>query len=372
MLHSRLRDEASAVNSQLRTPVVFLIFNRPSLTARVFAEIARAKPKKLLVVADGPRLDRTGEAEKCEAARAIVERVDWDCEVYRNYSVANLGCKKRVGTGITWAFKQVEEAIILEDDCLPHPTFFQFCEELLNRYRDDERVMHISGSNFQFGQKRTPYSYYFSRYHPIWGWASWRRAWQYYDAKMTLWPTVRESPWLLDILGDATAANSRSRTFDMVHAGQIDTWDYQWTFACWIQNGVAATPNVNLVSNIGFSEDATHTTKLTSLCNCRTEAIKFPLEHPPCVVRQKLADQFHFEQVCGSSEPREEDWLYLRLLQKCFAYLPGPVRSTLGVGRTFMRLVLRTARRGYIVVCVVQRIVKELTYRILSRSDYQR
>src|SRR5512139_3287315 len=172
---------------QLKTPVAFIIFNRPDTAERVFAEIAKARPPKLLVVADGPRANRSGEAEKCAATRAIIDRVDWDCEVLTNFSDTNLGCKNRVSSGIDWVFEQVPEAIILEDDCLPHPTFFRFCEELLERYRDDERIGMISGDNFQLGQKRTDASYYFSRYNHIWGWASWRRAWRHYDREASAW-----------------------------------------------------------------------------------------------------------------------------------------------------------------------------------------
>src|SRR6185369_14461868 len=167
----------------LTTPVAFIIFNRPDTTEKVFAEIARARPPKLLVIADGPRAGRAGEADRCAATRAIIDRVDWDCKVLTNYSDVNLGCKNRVASGIDWVFEQVPEAIILEDDCLPDPTFFRFCEELLIRYREDERISQICGANFQFGRKRSNDSYYFSRYNHIWGWASWRRAWQHYDRK---------------------------------------------------------------------------------------------------------------------------------------------------------------------------------------------
>src|SRR5665648_587346 len=167
-------------NFQLKTPVAFIIFNRPETTRRVFAEIAKARPTKLLVIADGPRATHPDDAEKCAVVRAIIDGVDWDCEVLKNYSDVNLGCKRRVSSGLDWVFDTVEEAIILEDDCLPHPTFFRFCEEMLAKYRDDKRIAMISGDNFQFGKKRTEYSYYFSRYTHIWGWASWRRAWDNY------------------------------------------------------------------------------------------------------------------------------------------------------------------------------------------------
>jgi hypothetical protein len=159
----------------VNTPIAFFIFNRPDTTARVFEAIRQAQPSKLLVVADGPRSTRPGEAEKCAATRAIIDQVDWECEVLTNYSDVNLGCRHRVSSGLDWVFEQVEEAIILEDDCLPHPTFFRFCEELLEWYRHDHRIVAISGDNFQNGHQSGEFSYYFSRYVHIWGWATWRR-----------------------------------------------------------------------------------------------------------------------------------------------------------------------------------------------------
>jgi GT2 family glycosyltransferase len=161
-------------NFQLTTPVAFLIFNRPDTTARVFEAIRQAKPPKLLVVADGPRPDRPDDIEKCKAARAIVEGVDWDCEVLKNYSDINLGCGKRPATGITWVFEQVEEAIILEDDCMPNPTFFEFCQAMLAEYRDDKRIMMIGGTNFLGEWKSKIQSYHFSFYGGTWGWASYK------------------------------------------------------------------------------------------------------------------------------------------------------------------------------------------------------
>ena len=156
-----------------KSPVAFLVFNRPETTRRVFAEIAKARPRKLLLVADGPRRQLPDEHARCREVRQIVSGVDWDCEILTNYSEDNLGCVVRVSTGIDWVFTQVEDAIILEDDCLPHPTFFRFCDEMLEMYRVDDRIMTISGDNFQFGRRRWNYSYYFSRYPHIWGWATW-------------------------------------------------------------------------------------------------------------------------------------------------------------------------------------------------------
>ncbi|NCR59703.1 MAG: glycosyltransferase family 2 protein [Microcystis aeruginosa LL13-06] len=283
---------------QLTTPVAFLIFNRPDTTARVFEAIRQAKPPKLLVVADGPRPDRPDDVENCKAARAIIDKVDWDCAVLKNYSEVNLGCGKRPATGITWVFEQVEEAIIFEDDCLPHPTFFRFCEELLNYYRHDERIMVISGNNFQFGRSRTNYSYYFSRYNHIWGWASWRRAWKYFDYDLKLWPKIKNENWLTSILEDKTAVKYWTKNFQRTYEGEPTVWDYRWTFACWIQNGLTILPNVNLVSNIGFGEGATHTSSSKSkVANLPVEEMIFPLKHPPFLLRHVEADDFTHNNI---------------------------------------------------------------------------
>lgn len=278
-------------NFKLITPIVFIIFNRPDTTQRVFEAIRQAKPPKLLVIADGPRADRVDEVEKCAQARVIIEQVDWDCDVLTNYSEVNLGCKRRVSSGLDWAFNTVEEAIILEDDCLPHPTFFRFCQELLEKYRNDERIMIISGDNFQLGNKRTEYSYYFSKYNHIWGWASWHRAWKCYDVKMNLWPEVKKEKWLKDILKDNYEVAYWDTVFSKVYAGEIDTWDYQWTFACWIQSGLAILPNVNLISNIGFGADSTHTIDRNSpFANLQTEEMKFPLLNPNFIIHDTISD----------------------------------------------------------------------------------
>ncbi len=279
------------MKTELATPVALLIFNRPDTAEKVYEAIRNAKPKKLLVVADGPRADRPGEAEKCSAARAIIDRVDWPCEVLKNYSDVNLGCKLRVSSGLNWVFETVEESIILEDDCLPHPTFFRFCEELLGKYRSDERISLISGVNYQFGRKRTNDSYYFSRYNHIWGWASWRRAWKNYDVTMKLWPEVRDGNWLYDKFGSKKLARYWTALFDKAYQGQVNTWDFQWTFSCWVHNTLSILPNVNLISNIGFGGEATHTKNGNlQISNMKAEPMLFPLRHPSCMIRDARAD----------------------------------------------------------------------------------
>ena len=313
----------------MRTPVVLMLFNRPDLTERVFAEIARARPEKLLVIADGPRPERSGEAEKCLAARAVIDRVDWKCDVLTNYSDTNLGCGHRPASGLRWVFEQVEEAIILEDDCVPHPTFFRFCEELLEKYRDDERVMHISGDNYFLRESKVPFSYSFSCYCLSWGWATWRRAFQYYDPEIRLWPMLRDTSWLLDNLGDRSAASYWKMIYDRAYASidNVNTWDFQWLFATWAHRGLSILPNTNLVSNIGFREDATHTKGVTDrLANLPRSGMIFPLKHPPCMVPDKKVDQAIFERAVLSPRPSPYD----QLRQKC-AFLPAPLRKPLSL-----------------------------------------
>ncbi len=277
---------------KLNTPVAFLIFNRPDTTERVFNEIARAKPPKLLVVADGPRAARAGEAGQCARTRAIIDRVDWDCEVLTNFADTNMGCKARVASGIDWIFSQVEECIILEDDCLPEPTFFRFCEEMLERYRDNPRVGMVSGGNLQFGHKRGRASYYFSRYTHIWGWASWRRAWRLYDRDIALWPAFRDEGWSDTFFRTQGERDYWANSFQAVYDGKLDTWDCSWTFTAFVHGLLQVAPNVNLISNIGFGPQATHTHVVGIHANMPTEPMQFPLTHPSFVLQDPEADRY--------------------------------------------------------------------------------
>ena len=276
----------------MNTPVILIIFNRPSTTEKVFETIRQAKPSKLLVIADGPRPDQVGEVEKCMAARSVIDKVDWYCEGLKKYSDSNLGCALSPANGLNWAFEHVEEAIILEDDCIPHPTFYRFCEETLDRYRYDTRVMHISGNNYHPGIQRSDYSYFFSRYPLSWGWATWRRAWQNFDFVMKQWPEIRTFNYLNDIFKEKRIADSWAKTFQFVYDKNLDCWDFQWTFACFLQNGLSIIPSVNLVSNIGSGQDATHTTSENNhYLNRLVEPLSFPLKHSPYIIRDEHIDQ---------------------------------------------------------------------------------
>ena len=218
--------------------------------------------------------------------------IDWPCRVLRNYAENNLGCRSRVASGLDWVFQHAEEAIILEDDCLPDPSFFRFCQELLARYREDQRVGMISGDNFQFGRSFGDESYYFSRYFHVWGWATWRNRWAgSYDAAMTRWPTARDSSWLTDLLEDEAERAEWARNFDSTWRGRIDTWDYQWVFANWLEERLCLLPSLNLVSNVGFDTQATHTKVAGELANLESSALSFPLKHQREVARNREADQ---------------------------------------------------------------------------------
>jgi hypothetical protein len=287
------------MSSQLTTPVVFLIFNRPDTTFKVFETIREAKPTKLLLVADGARFPE--EKAKCNEARSIIERVDWDCEVLTNFSEINLGCKLRVSSGLDWVFSEAEEAIILEDDCLPAQSFFSFCQTLLEYYRNDERIMHISGNNFQFRNHTSNYSYFFSKYGGIWGWASWRRAWQHYDRDMETWSEAKQNNLIDYIYDDWAEKLYWTSIFNQVVNGIPNTWDYQWLYARWTQQELSIAPAVNLVSNIGFNGNATHTINDYHLANMKTEDI-WEIIHPPFIVRDTLADTYVFDYCYGGKE----------------------------------------------------------------------
>jgi hypothetical protein len=278
----------------LDTPVAFFIFNRPLLTARVFSRIAQAKPRRLLIVADGPR--DYSETSLTEACRNVVADIDWDCQVQRNYSDVNLGCKRRMSSGMNWVFTETERAILIEDDCLPDPTFFPYCQQLLDRYENDDRVMTIGGANFQFGVRRTPFSYYFSAIHHIWGWATWRRAWKHYDVDMKQWPMVSQTDFPGEMIPPYAAAFHKKMMVE-TYEGRLDTWDYQWVFACWMRRALCVLPEVNLVSNLGYGPGATHCRKPDAFAAVPTEPIAFPLEHPSKVDPCGQADEAFLQRA---------------------------------------------------------------------------
>jgi hypothetical protein len=256
-------------------PILFLIFNRPDLTQKVFERIREIQPSQLFIAADGPRGDRHGEDLLCAEARAITENIDWECELHRLERSENLGCKVAVSTAITWFFEHVEEGIILEDDCLPDASFFQFCSEMLDRYRFDSRVGVVGGNYYQPKSRKA--SYYFSRYPQIWGWATWKRLWSSYDVDLTDWNGRPES--LATSVKRHRVRKRFAGRFDSVKSGNCDTWDHQLVHLCLKTSALCISPTVNLVENIGFDERATHTYLETSPLPA-AYSLKFPLVHP--------------------------------------------------------------------------------------------
>jgi len=274
------------------TPVALFLFNRPRTTAAVFRMIRQVRPATLLTIADGPRPDHPEDVVHCAAARAVLEQIDWPCDLRTCFSDANLGLKQRIDSGMQWIFSQVEESILLEDDCVPEISFFRFCEELLARYRNDPRVLSVSGNNFQYGRPRGDTSYHFSRNCHIWGWATWRRAWALYDPEMSQWPAARAEGWLDSLLATRHERQYWSYIFESNYRSR-KTWDYAWNFSCWRHGGLHVVPNVNLVSNHGFGTTATNTKDPNSkFAFLPTEPMEFPLIHPGTMAIDIEADAF--------------------------------------------------------------------------------
>ncbi len=283
----------------IKFPILFLIFNRPEETRRVFEEIRNYKPSHLYIAADGPRAERGNEVFQCNEARQVVDLIDWPCETYTLFRNENLGCKIAVSQAISWFFECEEAGIILEDDCLPNPDFFTYCSELLEFYKNDDRIMAITGDNFQHGKTRGNGSYYFSKIMHIWGWATWRRAWVKYDVSVSFWNDWKKSSDWLSIWKDPIARKFWEKILDSIYRNEIDTWDYQWTACIWYHGGLTITPNVNLVSNIGFGVNATHTTSVNnSIANMVTEKLHC-IVHPSEIYWNSEADSYAFDHALG-------------------------------------------------------------------------
>lgn len=278
-----------------KTPILFLVFARPDTTKRVFERIRQIQPIKLYVAADAPRRDRPDEIERSEEVRRIVDLIDWPCEVHTLFRDDNLGCKMAVSTGISWFFEQEEYGIILEDDCLPDLSFFPFCEELLIKYKDDDRIGHISGNCFFPDLIDQRYSYDFCSFSHIWGWASWRRVWKNYDVNFSYWEdarcdknrkqslfkTLREEIYFSSFISDTLAVNRK-----------INTWDVQYLFMLRVQSQLSIYPSINLVTNIGLNDpNATHTNKKDCENYVPSEKMIFPLIHPKYVISNNAIDR---------------------------------------------------------------------------------
>jgi hypothetical protein len=277
-------------------PIAFITFNRPEPTKKSFKVIRSTRPSRLFLVSDAARTDHQGEDDLVSECREITSEIDWPCDVTRIYADQNMGCGQRISSAITTAMRDVDRLIILEDDCVADPSFFTFCDDLLERYQNDERVMAITGNNFQGGIRRSTASYYFSKYPHCWGWATWRRAWQHFDLRIPAWPEFRQQGQLRAFCDNEREVEYWTEIFDRVHAGKSHSWAFPWVLSCWMNHGLTAIPERNLVTNIGFGEDATHTRKTNHQANVLAESLD-DLIHPNQVHRNVQADRYTDDHI---------------------------------------------------------------------------
>ena len=281
----------------MKSPVAFFAFNRPDLTRESLQSVVQYDPPILFLIADGPRPNNRSDEDKCAEVRYILDRCSIPGTIIKHYASSNIGLKQRFKTGLDLVFKQVAQAIIVEDDCLPCQEFFHFCHTMLTMYADDARVWFITGNNFQNGIKRGRGSYYFSNYLHIWGWATWRRIWKYYDSELSEWPTWRKSSEWLTRFESNEELEYWNRVFDDTYSGRIATWDFQLLAAALFRGGLTLTPQANLVTNLGFRGDATHTKGASHLATLPIGRLRWPIVNPKKVRRHMKADQYAFRNV---------------------------------------------------------------------------
>ena len=289
-----------------QTPVAYFVFKRPQHTRVTFAAIRAYRPAQLFLIADGPRANHPGDVEKCSEVRRIVTDIDWPCDIKLNFSDANLGCGCRVSSGLDWVFSLVDRAIILEDDCFASPEFFSFCDDLLERYRDHDSIWVVSGNSYQPQFRRGGGSYYFSKYPDTWGWATWRRAWRQYQHNLPFLETWKNSSNWKKAFPARSERKHFERVFHLALSGAVDTWDYQWVGCVSYAGGLSATPNANLVKNIGFDMDGTHTKTLTEAFNYELTSLG-AIIHPSKIEPNVSADEYHRLkfQNCGQRSIRK-------------------------------------------------------------------
>lgn len=277
----------------MKTAVLLVTFNRPELTKAVLDLLRQVRPQRLYFASDGPRQSHPEDVAKVTETRALVEQIDWPCIVKVNLQNTNLGCRWAVTTALDWFFENEPEGIVLEDDVIPDPSFFPYCEQLIERYRDEPRIMAITACNFQPPDRTYDASYYFSCFNHVWGWASWRRAWELNDPELSSFPS-NDLKIRIEALSQVNTFHSYwIRAFQDVKLGKIDTWDYVWTMSCWAKGGLTCTPSTNLVQNIGFGADATHTTSTSSEhATLKRNALIFPLVHPKKIERGACCDEY--------------------------------------------------------------------------------
>lgn len=264
----------------MKTPILFIVFNRPKLTKKVFDRIRSQEPERLYIVADGPRSLNETDKQSCDEVREIFQSIDWPCEVFKLFRDKNLGCRNSVSGGISWFFENEERGIIIEDDIVPSDDFFSFCEAMLERYQHDERVMMITGTNYLPNPKNSR-PYLFSEHFTIWGWATWRRAWNLYDVNMTGWESTKVRNNLRYKFNNSYIWRHFKNTFDSLKGPYSNTWDIQWVYTCLTNSGLCVVPRVNFVTNIGV--EGAHSSILTDSHFLPTQQLNCDILNSPNV-----------------------------------------------------------------------------------------
>ena len=265
---------------QLTTPILFLTYKRFDTAKKVFDSIKKAQPKKLYFVSNAPKNNDFEEYKKISKVRSLVDQIDWDCNVITLFREEYLDVKQSITNSIDWFFLLEEKGIILEDDCVPVQSFYTFCQDLLSYYENDNEVYSIGGCCFFEDLNLPENEYRFSKHAYIWGWATWRRAWKKYDLKMSQWPNYKNTKSFKSIFRNKLIRYYWINIFNSVYRGQINTWDYQWVYSVWLNNGITIIPNRNLITNIGFGNDSNFTNDKNSIeANMKVSEVKFPLKH---------------------------------------------------------------------------------------------
>ena len=284
--------------SMCNSAIVLIIFNRPNETKRVLEQIKIAKPKKLYIIADAPRKNVDGEIELNKSCKDLIDNINWECEVIKNYAEENLGCGLRISSGLSWVFSFEEQAIILEDDCLPSPAFFTFCDQMLEKYKNENSVFHISGTRWN-EEFNTENDYFFSRYAHIWGWATWSRAWNKYDYHLNSWNHILSKNRLKNHFQGAVEFEFWNEKFKNTFLStKKTTWDYQWQFTMSINNKLCIIPSKNLISNIGVSGTHLNNLKLSSTkyFNRKVYNDFIVLNEPKDLKYNNSFDKYHFRK----------------------------------------------------------------------------
>lgn len=301
---------------QSETPLVLIAFNRPNLLRKQLEIVQGSFKGPIYAIIDGPRSDRAGEIKQVEEVAELLERFGGNFELYVNRCHDNLGCYQRIKSGLDWVFSRVDRAIILEDDCMPNPQFFTFAAEMLMKYADDDQLYSVSGTNLFPSLSPPDQTYFFSRYHNCWGWATWARAWQHFIDDEAEWRKIRNSRVFLKSFRHFRSYLYWRKIFDLTYQLRINSWFYRWMLTCWVRKGFCIVPERNLITNLGDGEDASHTAGFTFL-NRDTGSITSAIQHPPAAthVANNLYDKELEDKMYSKSTVERMKWIANRVVK---------------------------------------------------------